>query len=101
MRQPIALSFGEPVVTPLERAGVALYGADGWKAPMARDLGVNLRNFRRWADGEYPVPDPMWPLIRKLLLAHSLSCRDIAVDLPTGSGRTHDGLPQDFGAGDV
>lgn len=65
----------------LEKAGTALFG-DNWKAPMARDLGVNLRNFRRWADGENPVPDAMWPLIRSLLLAHSLKCRDIAVELP-------------------
>lgn len=68
-------------ITLLEKAGAALYGSSSWKAPMARDLGVNLRNFRRWADGEYPVPDPMWPLIRKLLIAHSLACRDIAAEL--------------------
>lgn len=66
----------------LEKAGVALYGPTTWKHPLARDLGVSLRALRRWADGEYPVPDDYWPKICALLLAHSLACRDIAAELP-------------------
>ena len=65
----------------LERAGVALHGID-WKHKTAHDLGVSPRNVRRWANNEVPVPPGIWRLLRALLIAHSLRCRDIAVELP-------------------
>jgi hypothetical protein len=85
----------------LEKAGIALYGPTTWKHPLARDLGISLRGFRRMTEDQAPIPDGLWADLRGLLLAHSLECRDIAVTLPKGSPRTPDGLPQDFGAGDV
>lgn len=65
----------------LARAGDMLYGPD-WKAPLARDLGINLRNFRRMAEGDLPIPPGIWPDVRRWLLAHSSLCKQIAADLP-------------------
>lgn len=36
--------------------GRALYGAR-WRAAMADDLGVSERTVRRWAKGEFQVPE--------------------------------------------
>ena len=66
----------------LERAATALYGGE-WKHDLARHLQVNVRNVRRWANNEGPVPLGIWPEIRRLLIEHSLRCRDIAVTLPS------------------
>lgn len=65
----------------LEQAGVALFGIGVWKHPMAEALGINLRNFRHMADGTQPIPPTMWQDVRRLLIAHSLVCRDIAVEI--------------------
>ena len=81
MNGPIVLNLNEAETALLERACTALHGAD-WRAPSARDLGVGLRNFRRIADGEAPIPPGIWTELRALLIGHSLTCRDIAVELP-------------------
>jgi hypothetical protein len=40
----------------LRKAGVALYG-EQWRSELARALGVTDRTVRRWAYGEYSIPD--------------------------------------------
>lgn len=65
----------------LEKAGVALHGIGVWKAPLARDLNIPLRQFRRMINGEDPIPPGVWVDIRGLLLAHSLGCRDIVAEI--------------------
>lgn len=39
----------------LTECGRTLYGQQ-WQTALARDLGVNDRNIRRWAAGIHPVP---------------------------------------------
>lgn len=65
----------------LERAGVALHGA-AWKHPTARDLNIGIRNFRHMTEGNAPIPPGVWADLRKLLVAHSLACGDLAAELP-------------------
>lgn len=67
--------------TLIEKAGVALHGIGVWKAPLAHDLNIPLRQLRRMIDGENPIPPGVWVDIRGLLLAHSLGCRDIAAEI--------------------
>lgn len=87
MNGPIALNLNEAETAMLERACQALHGVDDWKRPSARDLGINIRNFRRMADGETPIPPGIWINLRALLIRHSLACRDIAVELPKGESK--------------
>lgn len=84
MNQPIALNLNEAQTAQLERACQTIHGADDWRRPSARDLGMNLRNFRRMVEGEVPIPAGVWRDLRRLLLAHSCLCKQVAADLPTG-----------------
>lgn len=68
----------------LEKVGAALYGSTTWKHPLARDLHIPLRMFRRMASGEERIPPGVWHDLRCLLLAHASLCKQIAADLPTG-----------------
>lgn len=52
----------------IEALGLSLTGA-------AQLLGVNERTCRRWADGEYDVPEPVAMLLRLLIAAKSGRCQ--------------------------
>lgn len=82
MNGPITLNLNEAETAQLERACHAIHGADDWKRPSARDLGINIRTFRRMTDGDTPIPAGVWRDLRGLLLAHSTLCRQVAADLP-------------------
>lgn len=84
MNGPITLNLNEAETAQLERACQTIHGADDWKRPSARDLGMNIRTFRRMADGEAPIPPGVWRDLRRLLLAHAGLCKQVAADLPTG-----------------
>lgn len=43
----------------LAKVGEALYG-QRWALDLSRKLHVNLRNVRRWAAGEYDIPQTVW-----------------------------------------
>lgn len=47
---------GSNMVNLITQYGRALYGAR-WRAAMADDLGVSERTVRRWAKGEFEVPE--------------------------------------------
>lgn len=83
MNEPIFLNLDAASVAPLERAGIALHG-EGWKHKLADDLAISLRGVRRMAEGQAPIPPGVWRDLRRLLLAHSSLCRQVAADLPTG-----------------
>lgn len=54
-------------MTDLFRAtGECLFGPS-WQSPLARALDVNLRNVQRWAAGDHPPPDFVWPVLATLL----------------------------------
>ena len=40
-------------------AGEALYGPE-WRRKLGDALGVNERQIRRWAKGEYDLPQGVW-----------------------------------------
>lgn len=48
--------------------GRALYGAR-WRAAMADDLGVSERTVRRWAKGEFQVPEGVLRELRQKCVA--------------------------------
>lgn len=41
----------------LIKCGSALFPGKNWKSGLAKALGVDKMTIRRWADGDYPVPD--------------------------------------------
>lgn len=43
----------------LAAIGRALYGPS-WQQALADALGVNVRTMRRWAKGEFDIPDGIW-----------------------------------------
>lgn len=49
----------------LSAVGEALYGPL-WQSQLARDLGVADRTMRRWAVGEFDIPEGVWADIAKL-----------------------------------
>lgn len=84
MNAPIVLNLNAAETAQLERACKMLHGADDWKRPSARDLGMNIRTFRRMAEGEAPIPVGVWRDLRRLLCTHAALCKQVAADLPTG-----------------
>lgn len=54
--------------TELARLGKKLYGVR-WQTALARTLQVNPRTVRRWAAGEWPVPEPVAIAVRALAAA--------------------------------
>lgn len=50
----------------LREIGEALYGSR-WQSDLARALNVADRTMRRWAAGDFPVPDGAWQEMRALL----------------------------------
>ena len=54
----------------LTQAGEALYGAS-WRAPLARDLGIDERTIRRWVAGTYPVPNGVTANLERIIADHA------------------------------
>jgi plasmid maintenance system antidote protein VapI len=52
-------------VNRLEEICEALYG-ERWQSALAQDLGVADRTVRRWVAGDSPVPDDVWPALKRL-----------------------------------
>jgi hypothetical protein len=53
------------MIVALRRVGEALYG-ERWQSALAKDLGVEARSVRRWMAGEHPVPNDVWPALKRL-----------------------------------
>lgn len=51
-------------------AAEAVYGAVQWQQPLARDLGVDVRNVLRWTAGTREVPKGIWAGLEKLMVEH-------------------------------
>lgn len=49
----------------LREAGEALYG-NLWQVALSFDLNVSDRTMRRWAAGEFNIPDGIWADLSKL-----------------------------------
>jgi len=49
-------------------AGQALYG-ERWQSELGAALGYTDkgRNVRRWINGDRPIPERIWPLLRDLM----------------------------------
>jgi hypothetical protein len=56
----------------LREAGEALFGPQ-WQTALSRDLEVNDRTIRRWANGQNPVPDGLAADLRALLKARGFA----------------------------
>ena len=68
----------------LHKAGWLRWGRD-WQRQLAHELDYNERTVRRWASGEWDIPDEVWPALRSALLQHSDDARNFAQTLPRGS----------------
>ncbi len=60
----------------LREAGEALYGPR-WQSDLSRDLNVSDRTMRRWAAGEWDVPQTAQAELRTLLSARRASIADV------------------------
>lgn len=67
--------------TLLCKAGEALYGAR-WQSDLARDLGVADRTMRRWAAGEFSIPDAVSGELRGILKAKGIAMAAVRRKLP-------------------
>ena len=56
--------------------GEKLYGPF-WVGALADDLDVNERTIRRWAKGEYNIPDGIWGDLSALCLEASAELHDL------------------------
>ena len=61
----------------LQACGEMLHGADVWKKPLSRDLGVHERTMHRWARGQFGIPQGIAVELARLLESR----RDDAADL--------------------
>jgi hypothetical protein len=52
----------------LREAGEALYGPR-WQSELSRELGVTDRTMRRWAAGEFSIPEAVSAELRDILKA--------------------------------
>ena len=60
-------------------AGEALFGPE-WRRELSRRLGVNERQIRRWANGEYDPPAGIWNELAELCLVRSVVLSRLAND---------------------
>ncbi len=67
----------------LERAAVALYGAD-YVAPLSETLGVNKRKVREWRSGAAIIPAGIWPELAALLADRGQQLRSVLRDIELG-----------------
>ena len=61
-------------------AGEALYGPD-WRRKLGEALGVNERQIRRWANGEYDPPPGVWADLAKICTVRSAALSAMASQL--------------------
>lgn len=64
----------------LREVGEALYGSH-WTAPLGEALDVADRTMRRWANGEFSIPDGIWPELAKLCRSRGRALERLAVKL--------------------
>jgi len=69
--------------SPLHNAGTVLFGPY-WQRELARALSVNDRTVRRWAAGDYPVPQGIWDRLRQILREHELKLKAARQAIPKG-----------------
>ena len=50
----------------LTRLGTLLYGPC-WRIPLAEALGVNRSSVRRWATGQWPIPEGVPADLRRIM----------------------------------
>lgn len=60
----------------LIETGRALYGSV-WRVPLAEELGRNEKTIRRWAAGEFPIPDGVEAELRRLLELRAMDIRHL------------------------
>lgn len=60
----------------LVETGRALYGSD-WRSPLADELGVHQRTVRRWAAGEFPIPDGVEAELRRLVELRAMDIKHL------------------------
>lgn len=61
----------KPTPETLCAIGRALYGPS-WQGALADALEVNVRTMRRWAKGEFDMPEAIWGELGALCAAHSI-----------------------------
>lgn len=64
----------------LREAGVALYGPM-FQLALGDALDVSDRTIRRWINGEYPIPDGIWPELAALCRDSSKALTELAAKL--------------------
>lgn len=64
----------------LREAGEALFGPL-WQTALSTSLNVSDRTVRRWAAGEFAIPDGIWPELAKLCKARGKALDRLAVKL--------------------
>lgn len=64
----------------LRAVGEALYGPN-WQTPLSEALGVADRTVRRWAAGDFEIPDGVWADIGKLCRKRGLKLEKLACDI--------------------
>lgn len=65
----------------LRESGEALYGAR-WQSELARDLRVTDRTMRRWANGEFSIPQAVSADLRAILKARGAALAAVRRKLP-------------------
>ena len=75
--------------TKLKTYGEFLHG-EYWMRPLARDLHINDRTVRRWASGDYAMPDRIESEIIRLCAAHYIKLKLMGAEMP----RVPDGVKQ-------
>ncbi len=65
----------------LREAGEALYGPR-WQSDLSRDLNVSDRTMRRWAAGEWDVPDKASRELHTLLVVRRMAISHLLNTLP-------------------
>lgn len=65
----------------LREAGEALYGAR-WQSGLARDLNVSDRTVRRWAAGDFDIPENVWTELAHLVRERRKVLTEIGRKLP-------------------
>ena len=61
-------------------AGETLYGGE-WRRKLGAALGVNERQIRRWATGEYYPPPGVWADIATICETQALALTELAKQL--------------------
>jgi rRNA-processing protein FCF1 len=65
----------------LREVGEALYGAR-WQSELARELDVTDRTMRRWAAGEFSIPEAVSAELRGILRERGMALAAVRRKLP-------------------